>query len=172
MTPLKTPHTGFGATDGTFTVYCANTPSTTALDPHKITPICYQDIEQINSDNGNGWRKIFNVYAKILFEINSMTFKDWQSLRNEYLLQTHCAHSLILNPIDITKTQNVQLIMGKGFALSFFDEPDIQWITPKIAHVKLADYPNTFITPYFDYRQFNNADITEFANIIKNIAKF
>ncbi|BCE00964.1 hypothetical protein TYM08_P1027 [Marinicellulosiphila megalodicopiae] len=54
--------------------------------------------------------------------------------------------------------------MGKGFGLCFFDDQEVQWLTPKIAHVKNSYYPNTFITTSFDYRQNTNTDIVK--NII------
>jgi len=156
---------GFGASQTNFIVYCANTPQTTLLAPNTITPICYEDIEKINAENGNGWRKIFNVYAKLLFEINPLEFKSWQALRNNYLLQSHCNHQLILNPTDISANDDdtIQILMGKTFALTHFKENDIQWIDSSMGKVHNT---NIFITPYFDYRQFSNAKIEQFAHTI------
>ena len=157
---------GFGSPQANLIIYCNNTPTTSLLINNQIIPICYPDIEKINTDNGNGWRKIFNVYAKLLFEINPLKFKSWQDLRNDFLLQSHCNHQLVLNPDSIPSLNNntLQILMGKTFALTHYNETQIDWIEPHIAKVKDE---NVFITPYFDYRQFNNEKIKNFAKIVK-----
>jgi len=159
------PFQGLGAPQAKFIVYCANTPITALLIADTITPICYHDIEQINSNNGNGWRKIFNVYAKLLFEINPLEFQSWQDLRNEFLLQSHCDHQLVLNPASIpTKDANtIQILMGKTFASSHINAIDIQWMNPFMGKVINK---NIYITPYFDYRQFSNAKIKKFVRLL------
>ena len=156
---------GFGAQQANLIVYCANTPKTSLLQLNTITAICYPDIEKINADNGNGWRKIFNVYAKLLFEINPLTYKSWQDLRNDFLLQTHCNHQLVLNPIDIPSDDDstLQILMGKTFALTHFNESEINWIDSNMGKIHNK---NIYITPYFDYRQFSNAKIEQFVTSI------
>ena len=50
------------------------------------------EISRIGNETGNHWRKVFNVYAKLMFELVPEGFSSWQALRDEQLLQKneHC----------------------------------------------------------------------------------
>ena len=81
---------GLGNANATLSVYIENTPP---IEQYQTLSICRpmqsNEIASIARETGNHWRKIFNVYAKIIFELTSTKYKDWQTFREEELLQIH-----------------------------------------------------------------------------------
>ena len=91
-------------------VYVANRPDCQPFDHVEgCVPMSMSDIEFINRECGNGWRKLFNVYAKFLFELGDaladplvkstyIEFSQWQILRDKALLTQFCGHQLVFTP--------------------------------------------------------------------------
>ena len=94
MISLSQYGAGFGDADAQLNVYIANRPPMAEYaDLAAVEPLQSGEIELINRACGNGWRKVFNVYAKLLFVLDAKQFlfkvqaKSWQLFRDQYLLQ-------------------------------------------------------------------------------------
>ena len=98
-----------------------NRPDSTNIDRKKRTPLeIYQnlnivkplmpgEISHICQETGNHWRKIFNVYAKLIFELSPHEFSTWQKLRDELLLQKHSEHCLLFSAPNLTTNLTTNL---------------------------------------------------------------
>ena len=82
----KTPHAiGFGAAKATINFYIANRPP---IDDYpamnELRGLVDGEIAHIVKHTSNHWRKVFNVYAKLLF--------DWYQLQNHKNLPATWQH--------------------------------------------------------------------------------
>lgn len=59
------------------------------------------EIADIADETSTHWRKIFNVYAKLLFELSPEKFTCWQDLRDSLLLQAESNHCLLFSAPDL-----------------------------------------------------------------------
>lgn len=116
-----------------------------------------QSIEEIIELNGNHWRKIFVIIAKLCCQQ-----KQWQSYRKENLL-----HDVYLNfSLKADFKKKLTFVCGKQHAqaINIYND-SLLWETidkSKLVKVKTNDKTNTIIiVPYLDYRQFPNALIEE-----------
>jgi len=58
---------GLGCNKFTFAVYIANQPNMLEYQQlSELSPLTTSEIFTIGQTCGNGWRKVFNVYAKLL----------------------------------------------------------------------------------------------------------
>ena len=89
-----TEEVGLGCEKYTIAVYIENRPPLyeyKALE--EITPVTTGEISAIGQQCGNGWRKVFNVYAKLLFALDKEQFgftklaATWQAYRDRFLFQ-------------------------------------------------------------------------------------
>jgi len=104
--------------------------------------------------NGNHWRKIFTIIAKLLCQES-----DWRNYRDHKLLQESC-FVFENNLIEQPATQHY--ICGKAHWRALNLEPclevDVAYDTEGKAWKKQQqDGLNIMLLPYPDYRQFNNA---------------
>ena len=115
---------GFGDSNFNFAVYIANKPSMSEyLDLLAVSPLSLGEINVINQSCGNGWRKVFNVYAKLLYALNEQIFDfskkapTWQDYRDNYLLQTDSKTALLFSSPELIQNKDiVHIICGKGHA--------------------------------------------------------
>lgn len=181
MTYKKPPahlknQSGFGATNAKIQVYIENTPPLPEYQELSlIKPLEVNDVARIGQLTGNHWRKIFNVFAKLLFEYSPNNFTTWQSLRDEYLLQVQSNEQLIFSPISyeeiITKKDDqsynvISLIMGKTYANKLGIDEYCYWLSESFA---INTKKRIIICPYFDYRQLSNIKITQLVQLIKQL---
>ncbi|WP_371372540.1 DUF6942 family protein [Thalassotalea aquiviva] len=131
------------------------------------------EISFIGQQTGNHWRKIFNVFAKIVFALAKTQHSSWQQLRDDYLLQTGSGLALLFNPKVITKLDKgiIKLVMGKTFARTILnDQPQLSeglvWIDHEFA---FNPNENLIICPYFDYRQLSDKKIIRLCNLINKL---
>ena len=92
---------GFGDKDFSFAVYIANKPNMLEYQGLcEVTTLVEGEIDVINQACGNGWRKVFNVYAKLLYCLDNKGYDfstyalNWQSYRDKYLLQAQSKTAL------------------------------------------------------------------------------
>jgi Family of unknown function (DUF6942) len=169
-----TTQTGIGDEDFDMAIYIANRPP---LEEYQnlqgIRPLIEGEIQHIGQQTSNHWRKIFNVYAKLCFQMNSYGFKKWQDYRDNRLLQTGSKTALLFSPLDAPHRDDaIRLVAGKTHAVNL--GLDIQ-----VMEKPQADFSNDFawdkvgrviVTPYLDYRQLSNIKIEFLANnIIKSM---
>ncbi|MEH6651727.1 MAG: hypothetical protein V7707_17035 [Motiliproteus sp.] len=149
-----------GSPDATIVLYLPSPPLLpsdfvdTATKSARIHPESGLTIAQLIELNGNHWRKILTILAKLCSPQD-----DWRGYRDRQLLQQHeaiCFESALRTGLQI------QLVAGKaswqrlGLDLSDFtalDSAQRLW--------RSNQYPQLFLTPYFDYRQFPNVLIEQ-----------
>jgi len=169
---------GFGDSDFSLAVYIANKPPMLEYQSlPSVIPLVEGEIDVINKACGNGWRKVFNVYAKILYELDNAHFpfssraETWQKYRDNYLLQDKCKLALLFSPPELTpSTKIVHIICGKGYSKALVDSgrlvANLVWLDEEFA----IDLQNRLIVcPYFDYRQLSNIKIDRLACLLKRL---
>ncbi|XQW84170.1 DUF6942 family protein [Thalassotalea piscium] len=157
-----------GNHSATIKVFIENRPP---LAPYQTLDHCLplhsQEIDTICKETGNHWRKIFNVYAKLVFELSPSAFNTWQQLRDLSLLQKDSNQCLIFSPPKLHEhTDDVTIIMGKGYATKLGIAQKCEWLTPSFA---INPALKLIICPYFDYRQLSNVKISQLVALIKQL---
>ncbi len=130
----------------------------------KLTP---GEISYICEETGNHWRKIFNVYAKIIFELLPSNLTTWQLLRDEELLQNE-EHCLVFSKPDELNlnSEKIHIILGKGYAEQLGFAEQCHWLTNDFA---INNEKRIIISPYFDYRQLSNIKIALLCRLIQQL---
>ncbi|EAR11044.1 DUF6942 family protein [Reinekea blandensis] len=116
--------------------------------------------------NSNHWRKIFNVYAKLLCALKPDAATDWRALRDQQLFQPGQQHGLRMGSIvaeNINENTGLTLIAGKQYADALGLLSQATSLAPGIF---VHDHANCLITPYFDYRALSDASIARLAQIM------
>jgi len=150
-------------------VYIGNRPNTRIehVQPG-VSPLVDQDIYNIGQACGNGWRKVFNVYAKLIFALPpTLGFRDttsrWQDFRDSRLLQAGSDTALWFSEPEAFSPDVLHIITGKTYANSLSVASSLYWETPEFA---LNKQRNIVVCPYFDYRQLSNAKIMFLINLL------
>ena len=126
------------------------------------------EIAYIANETGNHWRKIFNVYAKLMFELRPENFLSWQTLRDEQLLQANQHCLLFSEPVIVGQEKNkIHIVLGKGYAQQLNLLEQCSWLNNDFA-VNFKE--KLIICPYFDYRQLSNIKITQLAALILRVS--
>lgn len=175
---------GLGDRQFTFAVYIANQPEMPEYALlNALEAIRSGDIDRIGQVCGNGWRKVFNVYAKLLYALDTTDFTfsqrapTWQIYRDRYLLQADSGNALIFSPpsFDALSTnvcQVVQIICGKTYAKQLIQASKVNlqltWVDDEFA-IDLEH--NVIVCPYFDYRQLSNYKIQRLSTMLSGILR-
>jgi hypothetical protein len=176
--PLSFKEFGLGDPFAQFKIYIANRPEFSdfpSLD--FVNPLRLGEIHGIGQACGNGWRKVFNVYAKLVFALNTHDMvslqgaQSWQRFRDHALLQNASNTSLLFSPPqtpEFTASNNhvVHIIMGKTYAKSLNLPHSLKWLDHEFA---LDLDNNLLVCPYFDYRQLSNIKIIRLVELIKQL---
>jgi hypothetical protein len=171
---------GLGDPFAQFNVYIGNRPNFSeypSLD--FVNPLTAGEINAIGQSCGNGWRKVFNVYAKLVFGLNvdnivSLQGTDsWQSYRDNALLQISSNTSLLFSTPQLTQVEGigshvVHIIMGKNYAKSLELPFTLKWLDHEFA-INLEH--KLLVCPYFDYRQLSNIKIIRLVELIKQLTE-
>lgn len=170
------PSAGLGDVNAHLKVYIDNRPP---LEQYQqlgnIVPIVANEISEIGRLTGNHWRKIFNVYAKLCFELCPKNFNSWQALRDQHLFQQNSDQALLFNQasfhqvIKQSSSNDIHIIMGRTFASSLINNnqfsADLLWLNEEFAINKTY---KIIICPYFDYRQLSNLKISYLVKLINS----
>jgi hypothetical protein len=177
---------GLGDPDALMKVYIANQPSyyfanTNPLATESIIPIEKNELYECGQACGNGWRKVFNVYAKFVFALSNNQFgvftdyTKWQEYRDCLLLRKNSKTALLfaepaLTPLN-TKSDAIHIVMGKAYAHTLLEKNlignpyDMIWLNTEFAlNTKLR----VIICPYFDYRQLSNLKILYLVELVQS----
>jgi hypothetical protein len=160
---------GIGNPNASIKVYIQNRPPLPNYDDLAIVEALEGgDIATIAQQIGNHWRKIFNVYAKIIFELDVKPFDSWQTLRDNNLLQLGSDQCLMFSPLSISQlpTQAIHIIMGKGYASHLDLSQHCLWLSPDFA---INTSLKLIICPYFDYRQLSNIKIIQLVKLVRSL---
>jgi hypothetical protein len=133
-----------GSRDPELILYLPNPPLMPAADQ----PL---DIKQLITINGNHWRKIFTILAKL-----KAADGDWRSYRDHKLLQQKEA---ICFDDRLLAGSARHLIAGKASWIRLGLDPND--FEPLDDQQRLWRRDNVFLTPYPDYRQFPNVLIEQ-----------
>jgi len=169
---------GFGDNQFNFAVYIANKPN--MLDYQNLSavlPLIEGEIDVINQSCGNGWRKVFNVYSKLLYALDVEHFdfskrsSTWQNYRDKYLLQQKSKTALLFSAPQLSANKKpVHIICGKGHAKALIAngklEVDLVWLDDEFAIDRVN---KVIVCPYFDYRQLSNIKIERLADLLKTL---
>ena len=163
---------GLGCRNFNIAVYIANTPA--MLEYQNLTQVnslTRGEITAIGQACGNGWRKVFNVYAKLLYALPKESFDfsllapSWQQYRDSYLLQKNSQTALLFSPPSITKnSETLHIICGRTYAKQLLNSnklaAQLTWLDDEFAIDKQS---KVVVCPYFDYRQLSNEKIDRLA---------
>ncbi|MFY8274889.1 DUF6942 family protein [Pseudoalteromonas sp. SSDWG2] len=163
---------GFGDEKATIRVYVKNRPRLIQYQQlDTVLPLNKHLIEQINSEAGNGWRKVFNVYAKWLFTLQPKSLslncvQSWQQLRDECLLSAKSKTALLFSDPDLS-TAALHVIAGRQHAKELSGDSSLGinliWLNDEFA---IDKENNVIVCPYFDYRQLSNVKIETLCQLI------
>ncbi len=140
----------------------------------QLKPLQSGEIALINSACGNGWRKVFNVYSKLLFVLDAQQFTfsrqavSWQQYRDQFLLQTGSNTALLFSAPELQpELRTVHIIAGRTHAKALLDAglaAQLTWLNNEFA---IDKFNRLLVCPYFDYRQLNNEKLAYLAQLIK-----
>jgi len=166
---------GLGTLDAKIIFYIRNCPPLAHYQNlTSVKALVADEITDIVRETGNHWRKIFNVFAKLLFEISPEQFTSWQHLRDSLLLQAESNHCLLFSAPDLSEanllsakpSQKLHIILGKGYAEQLGFCNSCLWLSHDFAiNIDLS----VIICPYFDYRQLSNKKITQLSGLIQQL---
>jgi hypothetical protein len=161
-------------------VYLANRPPLAEyLNTEVIFHLRAGEIKRIARETGNHWRKIFNVYAKLVYcfaEISYLPlfqqYPSWQDYRDQSLLQQGSNTELHLDRsalcLESSKSVNsentVHIIMGKLFSERLLADISVEWLDNDFA---INRQHSIIVCPYFDYRQLSNIKIERLAKLVR-----
>ncbi len=161
---------GLGDSKAKVFFYIKNRPPLIRYQNLTVVKVLVADeVSAIARETGNHWRKIFNVYAKLLFEITPKEFSSWQKLRDHALLQANSENCLLFSPPNISALKSnriLHVILGKGYGEELGLAGDCTWLSHDFA---INTELGIIICPYFDYRQLSNIKITQLARLIQQL---
>ena len=170
---MAKPISGLGdPSNSLIDVYIANRPP---LDEYAsidgVQPMVPSEVYTIAQLTGNHWRKIFNVYAKFIFELwNLEAFQDWQSYRDQQLLQKDSKVRLLFSEPAFDNENTINIIMGKQYAEKLgLSELDNEGMVRLDKDFAIDRKRNLIVCPYFDYRQLSNEKITRLVTMIHDL---
>lgn len=179
MKTLPITTVGFGDATAGIRVYLANRPPMAEyVGLQQVKPLHTGEIELVNSACGNGWRKVFNVYAKLLFALDASQFAfsqqaaSWQQYRDQYLLQAGSNTVLLFSPPELQAySKTVHIIAGRTYAKALLEAglaTQLSWLDHEFA---IDTHNRVLVCPYFDYRQLNNEKLAYLAQLIMLLDK-
>ncbi|PCC10364.1 DUF6942 family protein [Pseudoalteromonas sp. JB197] len=177
---------GLGDEQFKVAVYVAKAPPMPYFETlNSLEPVINEQINTINQHCGNGWRKVFNVYAKVLFALPSEHYSfakqapTWQQYRDEFLLQKNSKTALLFSAPNLTITSadkassnknQLHIIAGRTHAKNLLQHGKLQtqfdWLDDEFA---IDANNNIIVCPYFDYRQLSNIKIARLSELVAQL---
>jgi hypothetical protein len=122
------------------------------------------NVAQLILDNGNHWRKILTILAKLCCD------EDWRNYRDERLLQS--AEQICFTD-EVNTTAQLHFFAGKSCWQRFLMTAErLAEISSsscgRVYYYQASTGVWFFYTPYFDYRQFPNVLIDELKQLYAN----
>src|SRR5690606_20053982 len=131
------------------------------------------ELSHIVKNTSNHWRKIFNVYAKFLFDWYSRQAHDdlplsWQEYRDTRLFQSSSHEALLFNAPQMNDdNHSFHIIAGKTYASTLL-LPELTWLD---AHFAVNKKSRIIVSPYPDYRQLTNERIARLISVMKGFQR-
>lgn len=163
---------GLGSSNSKINFYIVNRP------PFDSYPVMQNfraleagELGYIVKHTSNHWRKVFNVYAKLLFDWHKLNNgKDlpasWQKYRDVELYQSHSQEALLFSQPELDKNaHNIHIIAGKTYAARL-DLPPLVWLDSYFA---ISKQHRLIVAPYPDYRQLSNERIAQLITLMQEL---
>lgn len=168
---------GLGDQNASFRVYVENRPKMPQYQQLFDCEAMQQgNIDLIYQHCGNGWRKLFNVYAKLLCVLDPKLFSfptqasSWQQYRDQFLLQQASDTALLFDMPQLNLADNtIHLIAGRTHAKQLIEcglGCQLHWLSEEFA---IDPTNKVLVTPYFDYRQLSNEKIEFTAGLLNSL---
>ncbi|MBQ4833666.1 hypothetical protein J8L70_10475 [Pseudoalteromonas sp. MMG010] len=178
---MSAQHIGLGDSDFKVAVYVEKMPPMPYFQQlTTLEPISVGQIDSINQHCGNGWRKVFNVYAKVLFALPSEYYSfakqasTWQQYRDTFLLQNNSKTALLFSSPELNNVQNkktLHIIAGRTHAKNLLQQgvlnTQFTWLDDEFAIDKAQ---RVIVCPYFDYRQLSNIKIARLSGLVAQLS--
>lgn len=189
---------GLGGASPSLLMYIANRPVGARYESLKTyEPLLAGELQSIVANNSNHWRKAFNVYAKVLWQLDwlrksgsgdkssmpsATSVNSWQEYRDSHLLQAHSREAMLFSSPDFSKTQTSNPRNSQSLN-STLNGVTIHWVVGKTyaaalalpaltwldAHFAINREYRLIVSPYVDYRQLTNERIAQFADIYSQL---
>ena len=169
---------GLGCPNFNFAVYIANTPTMLEYQNlSQVNALASGEVKAIGQACGNGWRKVFNVFAKLLYALPKTHFSyatlaaTWQQYRDNYLLQEGSQTALLFSPPCLENSGNtLHIICGRTYAKQLLNTGELTaqltWLDDEFA---IDKQNKVVVCPYFDYRQLSNIKIERLAEMLTTL---
>lgn len=170
------PLVGFGEPDSDIALCIANRPM---LDDYPLLdhlkPLAKGELRHIVANTSNHWRKVFNVFAKFLYQLADARvhqFATWQDYRDQQLLQLGSRETLLFSPPNLASAsevsnghQTIHIIAGKTYAAELNVE-GLVWLD---AYFAIHPTEPLIVSPYLDYRQLSNQRIDQLVQLVRQV---
>jgi hypothetical protein len=163
---------GLGSAKSRINFYIANRPP---IDDYptmdEIRGLATGELAHIVKHTSNHWRKVFNVYAKLLFDWYRLgKRKDlsptWQAYRDVELFQSHSQEALLFSAPQFSKgAAEIHIIAGKTYA-AHLNLPPLTWLDSYFA---INTEHRLIVAPYPDYRQLSNERIGRLIELLSGL---
>lgn len=160
---------GLGDVAAKLVIHIENRPPLTEFEQlDHVRPMMDGEIAHIAQAAGNHWRKIFNVFAKLVAEWRAVDGFggrareiDWRHYRDRQLLQSGSGEALLFTPPRLGVDGVVNIISGKGYAESLgFPVDQGQFSGNQFpGEFALFKSQRLIVAPYLDYRQLSDVKI-------------
>ncbi|WP_299008485.1 hypothetical protein [uncultured Shewanella sp.] len=148
---MNKANTLLGYKDAQYAFYLPNSP----LLPQNWHHTQTDAIESIIQLNGNHWRKIFTIMAKITCQNH-----DWKTYRDQFLLKKN--EQIHINADILSPTAQIHIISGQSAAEQLnLNLKGFQHINSQTPQKPLKVFQSQLLVPYLDYRQYPNVLIED-----------
>ncbi|HSC69686.1 MAG TPA: hypothetical protein VLC79_18475 [Cellvibrio sp.] len=160
---------GLGSQESSIKFYIANRPPVDDYpEMRDLRGLAAGEVAHIVNHTSNHWRKVFNVYAKLLFDWHQARRSDlpttWQSYRDTELFQSHSREALLFSSPQFDRDKNtLHIIAGKTYATRL-DLPQLEWLD---AYFAVNKKNRLIVAPYPDYRQLSNERIGRLIELMR-----
>lgn len=162
---------GLGSKNSAINFYIANRPMIDNYPAmNELRGLASGELAHIVKHTSNHWRKVFNVYAKLLFD----WYRDkkdlpqtWQEYRDTELFQSHSGEALLFSKPTQDNCSAIHIIAGKTYAAQL-NLPPLDWLD---AYFAVNMEHNIIVAPYPDYRQLSNERINRLIKIMQEMKK-
>jgi len=162
---------GFGAGASRVNFYIANRPP---LDDYplmsELRGLATGELGHIVANTSNHWRKVFDVYAKLLFDWYGLQKRSdlppsWQALRDRELFQQDSQAALLFSAPQFHQDDSIHIIAGKTYA-AHLRLPPLTWLD---AYFAVNQEHRLIVAPYPDYRQLSNERIARLLGLMRTL---
>lgn len=156
---------GLGDKRHQLALYIGNRPPLPEYESlESLRPLSAGELTSIVERTGNHWRKIFNLYAKLVYELGENSLESWQAYRDSTLLTNGSGVALLFSPPRFDSVDRVHVISGRAYASRL--GADAEWLDSDFA---VDRDRKLVIAPYFDYRQLSNRKLAQLVCIINGL---